>query len=70
MLPGCLYRFRIAGINSFGQGPWSESSYSQGTLPGIPVTPNPPYKIASDLTWITLKWDPPNDSGSAIVGYR
>jgi hypothetical protein len=37
---------------------------------GLPVTPAAPYRIARGLTWLRLQWDPPDDSGSAIIGYR
>lgn len=61
---------RVAGVNKTGQGPWSEASFSQATMPGIPEKPKPPTLIANNLTWITFQWVPPNDSGSAITGYR
>ena len=32
--------------------------------------PGAPYRIARGLTWLRLQWDPPDDSGSAITGYR
>jgi hypothetical protein len=70
LLPGITYRMRIAGVNKTGQGSWSEPSFSQPTLPGIPEKPQPPKLIEKDLTWITFQWTPPNDSGSAITGYR
>jgi hypothetical protein len=70
LTPGLMYRFRVAGINAEGQGVWSEPSYSQSTLPGIPEIPDPPIIDERDLTWIVFKWHPPHDNGSAIVGYR
>jgi hypothetical protein len=37
---------------------------------GLPVAPLAPYRIDRGLTWLRLQWDPPDDSGSAISGYR
>jgi hypothetical protein len=68
--PGLLYRFRVCGMNSEGEGEWSESSYSQSTLPSLPEKPAPPFIETKDLTWILFKWGPPHDNGSAIIGYR
>lgn len=48
----------------------SEASYSTSTQPGLPKKPLAPYRIDRGLTWLRLQWDPPDDSGSAIIGYR
>lgn len=37
---------------------------------GLPVVPAAPYRVDRGLTWLRLQWDPPDDSGSAIIGYR
>ena len=67
---GVTYRMRVAGVNRDGRGEWSIQSFSQPTLPGIPFQPEPPTRAICGLTWIKFKWHAPNDSGSAITGYR
>ena len=34
------------------------------------MAPVAPYRVDRGLTWLRLQWDPPDDSGSAIIGYR
>lgn len=38
--PGVAYKFRVAGINSCGRGPWSELSAFVTCLPGFPGAPS------------------------------
>lgn len=38
--PGMAYKFRVAGINSCGRGPWSDISAFKTCLPGFPGAPS------------------------------
>ncbi len=38
--PGVAYKFRVAGINSCGKGPWSEISIFSTCMPGFPGAPS------------------------------
>lgn len=38
--PGTAYKFRVAGINACGRGPWSEISAFKTCLPGFPGAPS------------------------------
>lgn len=40
LLPGTAYKFRVAGINACGRGPWSEVSAFKTCLPGYPGAPS------------------------------
>lgn len=68
--PGFLYVFRTRGLNVAGEGPWSELSYSAYTRPTRPHPPPAPYIVSATLRSILFGWHPPDDGGSAIIGYR
>lgn len=38
--PGSAYKFRVAGINACGKGPWSEVSAFSTCMPGYPGAPS------------------------------
>lgn len=38
--PGTAYKFRVAGINACGRGPFSEVSAFKTCLPGFPGAPS------------------------------
>ncbi len=38
--PGTAYKFRVAGINACGRGPWSEVSAFLTCMPGFPGAPS------------------------------
>ncbi len=38
--PGVAYKFRVAGMNACGRGPWSEQSAFVTCLPGFPGAPS------------------------------
>ena len=40
LLPGTAYKFRVAGINACGRGPFSEISAFKTCLPGYPGAPS------------------------------
>eukprot|EP00607_Mallomonas_marina_P002598 CAMPEP_0182434822 /NCGR_PEP_ID=MMETSP1167-20130531/72010_1 /TAXON_ID=2988 /ORGANISM="Mallomonas Sp, Strain CCMP3275" /LENGTH=453 /DNA_ID=CAMNT_0024625119 /DNA_START=213 /DNA_END=1574 /DNA_ORIENTATION=- len=68
--PGAQYRFRVAGINTAGQGPWSDYSYTVAVAPALPEAPSAPTAIATSLHSITYHWIMPEDSGAAIEEFR
>ena len=40
LLPGTAYKFRVAGINACGRGPFSEVTAFKTCLPGFPGAPS------------------------------
>ncbi|ETN68572.1 hypothetical protein NECAME_05536, partial [Necator americanus] len=58
--PGTAYRFRVAGINSIGRGPWSEVSAFKTCLPGFPGAPSS-IKITKGQDGAQLTWEPPQN---------
>ena len=40
LMPGTAYKFRVAGINACGRGPFSEISAFKTCLPGYPGAPS------------------------------
>ena len=40
LLPGTVYRFRFAGVNGCGRGPWSEPVAFKTCVPGFPGAPS------------------------------
>ena len=38
--PGSAYKFRVAGMNACGKGPWSEISAFSTCMPGYPGAPS------------------------------
>lgn len=71
--PGTTYKFRVAGLNSCGRGPWSEVSAFQTGLPGHPGAPSA-IKIttnqdANGALNAILSWDPPQFTSGTITGY-
>ena len=67
LLPQTAMHYRIAAVNSVGQGPWStvvNSSTDYGGPPGPPqqLAATPGSEIRIDLSW-----DPPSDTGGLPV---
>lgn len=54
LLPGTAYKFRVAGINACGRGPWSEISAFKTCLPGYPGAPSA-IKI-SKVGYLNIKY--------------
>ncbi|VDK55398.1 unnamed protein product [Cylicostephanus goldi] len=66
--PGTAYRFRVAGINSIGRGPWSEVSAFKTCLPGFPGAPSS-IKITKGQEGAQLTWEPPQNVAGRISEY-
>ena len=52
--PGLAYKFRVAGINACGRGPWSEVSAFKTCLPGYRAR-RPPSRSQSLRTGLTCR---------------
>ncbi|XP_045622747.1 host cell factor 2 isoform X2 [Procambarus clarkii] len=66
--PGTAYKFRVAGINACGRGPWSEVSAFKTCLPGYPGAPSA-IKISKSAEGAHLSWEPPQNAAGDIVEY-
>ena len=69
--PGYMYRIRIAGVSSIGQGKWSQGTFSTMTRSTRPSPPPPPFVVPSSITMFGLrvKWRAPEENGSAITRF-
>ncbi|XP_052284888.1 host cell factor 1-like isoform X2 [Dreissena polymorpha] len=68
LLPGTAYKFRVAGINACGRGPWSEISAFKTCLPGYPGAPSA-IKISKSTDGAHLSWEPPQNTAGKITEY-
>ncbi|XP_060570229.1 fibrous sheath CABYR-binding protein-like [Ruditapes philippinarum] len=68
LLPGTAYKFRVAGINACGRGPWSEISAFKTCLPGYPGAPSA-IKISKSADGAHLSWEPPQNTAGKITEY-
>ncbi|RXG72654.1 Host cell factor 1, partial [Armadillidium vulgare] len=66
--PGTAYKFRVAGINACGRGPWSEVSAFKTCLPGYPGAPST-IKISKSVEGAHLSWEPPQNAAGDIIEY-
>lgn len=66
--PGTAYKFRVAGINICGRGPFSEVSAFKTCLPGFPGAPCA-IKISKNLDGAQLTWEPPAVTSGKITEY-
>uniref|UniRef100_A0A2P2I2D6 Host cell factor 2-like n=1 Tax=Hirondellea gigas TaxID=1518452 RepID=A0A2P2I2D6_9CRUS len=66
--PGSAYKFRVAGVNSCGRGPWSEVSAFKTCLPGYPGAPSA-IKISKSPDGAHLSWEPPHNATGDIIEY-
>jgi host cell factor len=66
--PGTAYKFRVAGINACGRGPWAEVSAFKTCLPGYPGAPSA-IKISKTNEGAHLSWEPPSTSTGDIIEY-
>lgn len=68
LLPGTAYKFRVAGINACGRGPWSEVSAFKTCLPGYPGAPSA-IKISKGVDGAHLSWEAPQNTCGKITEY-
>ncbi|KAG8186577.1 hypothetical protein JTE90_020871 [Oedothorax gibbosus] len=66
--PGTAYKFRVAGINACGRGPWSEVSAFKTCLPGYPGAPSA-IKISKSADGAHLSWEAPQNTSGEITEY-
>ncbi|GIY76314.1 host cell factor 1 [Caerostris extrusa] len=66
--PGTAYKFRVAGVNSCGRGPWSEVSAFKTCLPGYPGAPSA-IKISKNAEGAHLSWEAPQTTSGEIIEY-
>ncbi|XP_028307202.1 host cell factor 2 isoform X2 [Gouania willdenowi] len=68
LVPGQTYRFRVAGINCFGQGEFSPVSEFKTCLPGFPGAPSA-VKIAKGTDTVSITWEAPSLLAGRIMEY-
>ncbi|XP_034092835.1 LOW QUALITY PROTEIN: host cell factor 2 [Gymnodraco acuticeps] len=68
LAPGQTYRFRVAGINFFGQGDLSPVSEFKTCLPGFPGAPSA-VRITKANDSVHITWDPPPSPSGRILEY-
>ncbi|XP_064794622.1 host cell factor 2-like [Oncorhynchus masou masou] len=68
LCPGVAYRFRVAGINSCGQGDFSPSSEFKTCQPGFPGAPSA-VKITKANDSVHITWDSPTSPSGKILEY-
>lgn len=66
--PGTTYKFRVAGLNGCGRGPFSVVSAFRTCLPGFPGAPSS-IKISKGAEGAQLSWEPPLNSNGQIIEY-
>uniref|UniRef100_A0A8C4QQQ8 Fibronectin type-III domain-containing protein n=1 Tax=Eptatretus burgeri TaxID=7764 RepID=A0A8C4QQQ8_EPTBU len=66
LLPGTAYKFRVAGINACGRGPFGEVSAFKTCLPGFPGAPSA-IKIGKTPEGAHLTWEPPAMTSGRIL---
>uniref|UniRef100_A0A673XWC4 Host cell factor C2 n=1 Tax=Salmo trutta TaxID=8032 RepID=A0A673XWC4_SALTR len=68
LCPGVAYRFRVAGINSCGQGDFSPASEFKTCQPGFPGAPSS-VKITKANDSVHITWDSPTSPSGKILEY-
>nr|XP_015207351.1 PREDICTED: host cell factor 2 [Lepisosteus oculatus] len=68
LTPGATYRFRVAGINSCGQGGYSPVSEYKTCQPGFPGAPSS-VKITKAADSVHITWEPPSSPSGRILEY-
>ncbi|KAM7540951.1 hypothetical protein Aperf_G00000034005 [Anoplocephala perfoliata] len=68
LISGAAYKFRVAGLNACGRGPWSEISAFKTCLPGFPGAPSA-IKITTNDQGAQLTWEPPQNTAGRIIEY-
>jgi len=68
--PLTKYEFRVAAVNKFGIGGFSEASELIITkAPSLPDQPRWPIVVKLGGTSVTLEWTAPDDGGEEITSY-
>ncbi|XP_004082919.1 host cell factor 2 isoform X1 [Oryzias latipes] len=68
LLPGQAYRFRVAGINCFGQGDFSPCSEFKTCQPGFPGAPSA-VRISKASDSVQITWEAPSSPSGRILEY-
>ncbi|KAI3366910.1 hypothetical protein L3Q82_009554 [Scortum barcoo] len=68
LTPGQTYRFRVAGINCFGQGDFSAVSEFKTCQPGFPGAPSA-VKITKANDSVHITWEAPSSPSGRILEY-
>ncbi|KAK1790362.1 hypothetical protein P4O66_014262 [Electrophorus voltai] len=68
LAPGVSYRFRVAGLNSCGQGDFSPVSEFKTCQPGFPGAPSA-VKITKASDTVHITWEPPTSLSGKILEY-
>ncbi|XP_034529928.1 host cell factor 2 isoform X2 [Notolabrus celidotus] len=66
--PGQTYRFRVAGINCFGQGDFSPVSEFKTCQPGFPGAPSA-VRITKGNDSVHITWEAPSSPSGRILEY-
>ncbi|XP_047430738.1 host cell factor 2 [Mugil cephalus] len=66
--PGQSYRFRVAGLNCFGQGDFSPVSEFKTCQPGFPGAPSA-VKITKATDSVHITWEAPSSPSGRILEY-
>ncbi|XP_032766589.1 host cell factor 2 [Rattus rattus] len=68
LVPGTVYKFRVAAINGCGIGPFSKLSEFKTCIPGFPGAPST-VRISKNVEGIHLSWEPPTSPSGNILEY-
>ncbi|XP_037552061.1 host cell factor 2 [Nematolebias whitei] len=68
LVPGQTYRFRVVGLNCFGQGDFSPVSDFKTCQPGFPGAPSA-VKISKVNDSVQINWNPPSSPSGRILEY-
>ncbi|XP_072027044.1 phosphatidylinositol phosphatase PTPRQ-like [Amphiura filiformis] len=69
LTPYVMYTFRVAAVNSAGQGPFSNDIVRQ-TEEGVPPAPEELVASNTDTASITIQWLEPDPSHGVIIRYH
>jgi type II secretory pathway pseudopilin PulG len=69
LIAGDGYTFTVAAMNVVGTGGFSPASTGL-TVNAVPGTPAAPTAASASTTSITVTWNTPSDTGTAITGYQ
>ena len=68
IIDGNAYTFKVKALNAIGPSDYSlPITVIAGTIPAKALTP---VKYLADISTIEIRWDEPNDGGSAITDYK